>query len=95
MSLDRKAVAHLATLARIRVPESDLEALAGELSTILDWVEQLKEVDTSAVEPMTSVVKVDLPRRRDEVTDGNCRDKVLANAPEPAHGFFTVPKVVE
>lgn len=95
MSLDRKAVAHIATLARIRVPESDLDALAGELSTILDWVEQLKEVDTSAVEPMTSVVKVDLPRRKDEVTDGNCRDKVLANAPEPAHGFFTVPKVVE
>ena len=95
MSLDRKAVAHIATLARIRVPESDLEALAGELTTILDWVEQLKEVDTSQVEPMTSVVKVDLPRRADEVTDGNCRDKVLANAPEPAHGFFTVPKVVE
>lgn len=95
MSLDRKAVAHIATLARIRVPESDLDGLAGELSTILDWVEQLNEVDTSTVEPMTSVVKVDLPRRRDEVTDGNCRDKVLANAPEPAHGFFTVPKVVE
>ena len=95
MSLDRKAVAHIATLARIRVPESDLDGLAGELSTILDWVEQLKEVDTSQVEPMTSVVKVDLPRRKDEVTDGDCRDKVLANAPEPAHGFFTVPKVVE
>ena len=95
MSLDRKAVAHIATLARIRVPESDLEALAGELSTILGWVEQLGEVDTSQVEPMSSVVKVDLPRRKDEVTDGNCRDKVLANAPEPAHGFFTVPKVVE
>jgi aspartyl-tRNA(Asn)/glutamyl-tRNA(Gln) amidotransferase subunit C len=95
MSLDRKAVAHIATLARIRVPESDLDGLAGELSTILGWVEQLGEVDTSQVEPMSSVVKVDLPRRKDEVTDGNCRDKVLANAPEPAHGFFTVPKVVE
>ncbi len=95
MSLDRKAVAHIATLARIRVPDADLDGLAGELSTILDWVEQLKEVDTSQVEPRTSVVKVDLPRRKDEVTDGKCRDKVLANAPEPAHGFFTVPKVVE
>jgi aspartyl-tRNA(Asn)/glutamyl-tRNA(Gln) amidotransferase subunit C len=95
MSLDRKAVAHIATLARIRVPESDLDGLAGELSTILGWVEQLGEVDTSQVEPMSSVVKIDLPRRKDEVTDGNCRDKVLANAPEPAHGFFTVPKVVE
>lgn len=95
MSLDRKAVAHIATLARIRVPDSDLDGLAGELSSILGWVEQLGEVDTSSVEPMTSVVKVSLPRRKDEVTDGNCRDKVLANAPEPAHGFFTVPKVVE
>ena len=95
MSLDRKAVAHIATLARIRVPETDLAALAGDLSHILQWVEQLSEVDTSAVEPMTSVVEADLPRRRDTVTDGNCRDRVLANAPEPAHGFFTVPKVVE
>jgi aspartyl-tRNA(Asn)/glutamyl-tRNA(Gln) amidotransferase subunit C len=95
MSLDRKAVAHIATLARIRVPEADLEALAGDLSHILQWVEQLNEVDTAAVEPMTSVVKASLPRRKDEVTDGNCRDKVLANAPEAAHGFFTVPKVVE
>ena len=95
MSLDRKAVAHIATLARIRVPDSDLDGLAGELSSILGWVEQLSEVDTSQAEPMTSVVKVSLPRRQDAVTDGNCRDKVLANAPEPAHGFFTVPKVVE
>ncbi|HEX5957692.1 MAG TPA: Asp-tRNA(Asn)/Glu-tRNA(Gln) amidotransferase subunit GatC [Hyphomicrobiaceae bacterium] len=95
MSLDRKAVAHIATLARIRVPDSELDGLAGELSSILGWVEQLGEVDTSAVEPMTSVVKMSLPRRKDEVTDGNCRDQVLANAPEPAHGFFTVPKVVE
>lgn len=95
MSLDRKAVAHIAALARIRVPESDLDALAGDLSHILQWVEQLEAVDTSAVEPMTSVVKASLPRRQDAVTDGNCRDEVLANAPEPAHGFFTVPKVVE
>lgn len=95
MSLDRKAVAHIATLARIRVPESDLDGLAGELSAILEWVEQLNEVDTTSVEPMTSVVKIGLPRRKDEVTDGNCRDKVLANAPETAHGFFVVPKVVE
>lgn len=95
MSLDRKAVAHIATLARIRVPESDLDGLAGELSTILGWVEQLGEVDTSQVEPMSSVVKVDLPRRKDEVTDGNCRDRILANAPEAAAGFFVVPKVVE
>lgn len=95
MSLDKSAVAHIATLARIKVPDSDLEALAGELSNILGWIEQLNEVDTTGVEPMTSVVHMDLPRRPDVVTDGDCRDKVLANAPEAAQGFFAVPKVVE
>jgi aspartyl-tRNA(Asn)/glutamyl-tRNA(Gln) amidotransferase subunit C len=95
MSLDKDTVAHIATLARIKVSDSDLEHLAGELSQILGWIEQLGEVDTTGVEPMTGVVQMDLPRRADVVTDGNIRDKVLANAPEPAHGFFTVPKVVE
>ncbi|WP_119459520.1 Asp-tRNA(Asn)/Glu-tRNA(Gln) amidotransferase subunit GatC [Rhodospirillaceae bacterium SYSU D60014] len=95
MSLDKATVAHIATLARIKIPDSDLEHLAGELSQILGWIEQLGEVDTTGVEPMTGVVQMDLPRRADVVTDGNIRDKVLANAPEPAHGFFTVPKVVE
>ncbi len=95
MPLDRKTVAHIATLARIKVPESDLDAMAKELDTIIHWVEQLGEVDTSEVEPMTGAVRVTLPRRKDEITDGNCRDKILANAPEQAHGFFLVPKVVE
>ena len=95
MSVDKETVASIATLARIRVPEERLEGLAGELSNILDWVEQLSELDTEGVPPMTSVVAVTLPRRSDQVTDGDCRDKVLANAPESAQGFFVVPKVVE
>jgi aspartyl-tRNA(Asn)/glutamyl-tRNA(Gln) amidotransferase subunit C len=95
MPLDRAAVAHIATLARIKVPEENLDALARELDNLLHWVEQLNEVDTSKVEPMTGAVRMALPRRRDEVTDGNRRDDILANAPEPAHGFFAVPKVVE
>jgi aspartyl-tRNA(Asn)/glutamyl-tRNA(Gln) amidotransferase subunit C len=95
MPLDRKAVAHIATLARIRVPEADLDALAGELDQILHWVEQLGEVDTSAVAPMSGVGRAQLPRRADRVSDGDCRDAVLANAPEAAGGFFAVPKVVE
>ncbi len=95
MALDRDTVANIAALARIRVAEEELDHLAGELSTILTWVEQLNEVDTAEVEPMTSVVAVTLPRREDEVTDGGRRDDVLANAPAAAHGFFTVPKVVE
>ncbi len=95
MAVDKDTVAKIARLARIEVSEEQQEALAGELSNILGWVEQLSELDTEGVQPMTSVVAVKLPMREDQVTDGDCADKVLANAPEPAHGFFTVPKVVE
>jgi aspartyl-tRNA(Asn)/glutamyl-tRNA(Gln) amidotransferase subunit C len=95
MPLDRAAVAHIATLARIKLPADGLDAMARELDTILHWVEQLDEVDTSKVEPMTGAVRIALPERKDEVSDGNCRDQILANAPEAAHGFFLVPKVVE
>jgi aspartyl-tRNA(Asn)/glutamyl-tRNA(Gln) amidotransferase subunit C len=95
MSLDREAVRHIATLARIRVSDAEASALVGELGQILAWVEQLGEVDVAGVEPMTSVVARHLPRRADVVTDGGMRDRVLLNAPEAVLGFFTVPKVVE
>jgi aspartyl-tRNA(Asn)/glutamyl-tRNA(Gln) amidotransferase subunit C len=95
MALDKATVARIATLARIKVPAAEQEHLAGELSTILTWIEQLGEVDTTGVEPMSSVAAMKLPMREDKVTDGDCRDKILANAPSAAHGFFTVPKVVE
>jgi len=95
MALDKATVSHIAHLARIRVAEAELEGLAAELSNILSWIEQLNEVDTGAVPPMTSVVEMTLPRRPDRVDDGGCRDDILANAPETAEGFFVVPKVVE
>lgn len=95
MALDTAAVKRIARLARIAVPEGELEHLAGELSGILTWVEQLDAVDTVGVEPMTSVVAVTLPMREDTVTDGGIQEKVLANATDPVRGFFTVPKVVE
>jgi len=95
MAVDKDTVAKIARLARIRVAEEQQAALAGELSNILGWIEQLSELDTEGVEPMTSVVAVKPPLRDDAVNDGDCRDKVLANAPEAAHGFFAVPKVVE
>ena len=95
MAVDKDTVAKIARLARIRVSEEQQAALAGELSKILGWVEQLNELDTEGVEPMTSVVAMKPPLREDEVTDGGCPDKIMANAPEPAHGFFAVPKVVE
>lgn len=95
MTLDKDTVKNIAFLARIRVGDDELDHLAGELSHILGWIERLKEVDTEGVEPMTSVVDIDLPRRRDVVTSGDRRQDVLANAPEPEGGFFTVPKVIE
>ena len=95
MALDKAAVARIATLARIKLPEAEQEALAEELTGILAWMEQLNEVDTAGVEPMSSVAAMGLPMREDVVTDGNCRDRILANAPDAADGFFVVPKVVE
>ena len=95
MALDKAAVAHIAALARIKLSEAELEPLAGELSQILTWVEQLNEVDTTEVAPMASVAASGLPMREDRVTDGDCRTATLGNAPRSARGFFTVPKVVE
>src|SRR5262245_56514902 len=99
MALDKATVARIATLARIKVADADLDKMVGELQTIISWVEQLDAVDTKGVEPMTSAVEVTLPMREDKVTDGGYADKVVANAPEPVSvgegAFFTVPKVVE
>lgn len=95
MSLDKDTVAKIARLSRISVTEEEKERLAGELNQILQWVEQLGEVQTDGVEPMTSVVAQNLRMREDAVTEGGCQEDVLKNAPESAEGFFVVPKVVE
>lgn len=95
MSVDADTVRKVAKLARIAVEDHEVEPLAKELSGILDWVEQLQEVDVEGVEPMTSAVPMRLKRRADAVTDGNRRDDILANAPDAREGFFAVPKVVE
>lgn len=95
MALDKATVRSIATLARIRIPDEDLDGLAGELSNILDWIEQLNEVDTEGVAPMTSVADMETPMRADEVTGGAGQDQILANAPDPQGPYFTVPKVVE
>ena len=95
MALDKATVARIASLARIKVTEEEQTRLAGELTQILTWIEQLNEVPTDGVEPMTSVGHLKMPMREDVVTDGGLRDKLLANAPQEARGFFTVPKVVE
>lgn len=95
MAVDKATVAKIASLARIKVTDAQQEALTGELSNILGWIEQLSELDTDGVEPMTSVVAMKLPLREDVVTDGGYVDKVVRNAPEGAYGFYAVPKVVE
>jgi aspartyl-tRNA(Asn)/glutamyl-tRNA(Gln) amidotransferase subunit C len=95
MSVDITQVRHIARLARMALDESEIEAMVPELNKILGFVEQLAEVDTEGVEPLTAVVTNRLRLREDVVTDGNCRDAVLANAPDAQHGFFAVPKVIE
>jgi len=100
MSVDKAMVAKIASLARIRMNDAELEALVPELNNILGWVDQLGEVDVSGIEPMSAVIPNSL-RLRDDVVDadpltgGNRRDDVLANAPAAEHGFFGVPKVIE
>ena len=95
MSVSIEQVRHIAKLARIAMSEEEIERLAPELNNILGWVEQLGEVNTDGVEPLTSVIDQKLRLRDDVVTEGNIRDEVLANAPEAQHGFFAVPKVIE
>lgn len=95
MSIDADTAARVAKLARIRVEDDALPALAQEFNDILGFIEQLNEVDVEGVEPMTSVTPQRLKRRVDVVTDGNQQEKILANAPDAREGFFAVPKVVE
>lgn len=95
MSVDSATVRRIARLARIAVSDEEVARLEGELSTILDWVEQLGEVDTADVEPMTSVIPMTMKKRADEVTDGDRADDIVANAPSAEDNFFVVPKVVE
>ena len=95
MAIDAATVRKVARLARIAEPEEKLETLAKELTGIMTWIEQLGEVDTDGVEPMTSAVALALPMREDVVTEGGDASKVLSNAPKTVDGFFVVPKVVE
>jgi aspartyl-tRNA(Asn)/glutamyl-tRNA(Gln) amidotransferase subunit C len=95
MAIDAATVRKVARLARIAEPEDRLESLARELNGIMTWIEQLNEVDTSGVEPMTSAVAMALPLREDVVTEGGDPSKVLSNSPKTTGNFFVVPKVVE
>jgi aspartyl-tRNA(Asn)/glutamyl-tRNA(Gln) amidotransferase subunit C len=93
--MDTKTVARIAHLARLKVPEEELQRVAGELGSILKFVEQLDEVDVTGIEPLASVNDASLRVRADVVTDGNRVADILSNAPEQTAGFFVVPKVIE
>jgi aspartyl-tRNA(Asn)/glutamyl-tRNA(Gln) amidotransferase subunit C len=95
MQVDEATVRRIAKLARIAVTDDEAKGLVSELTGILDWVKQLDEVDTSKVEPMTSVVEIAMRLRADKVTDGEIADQVTKNAPKSEDHFFVVPKVVD
>jgi aspartyl-tRNA(Asn)/glutamyl-tRNA(Gln) amidotransferase subunit C len=95
MCVSTEQVRHIAKLARIAMSDEEIARLAPELNNLLGWIEQLGEVNTDGVEPLTAVIDQKLRLRDDVVTEGNIRDEVLANAPEAQHGFFAVPKVIE
>ena len=95
MSVTNDQVRHIARLARIAMSDEEIARVGPELNNILGWVEQLSEVKTDGVEPLTAVIDQKLRLRDDVVTEGNIRDEILANAPEAQHGFFAVPKVIE
>jgi aspartyl-tRNA(Asn)/glutamyl-tRNA(Gln) amidotransferase subunit C len=95
MQVDEATVKRIARLARIKITEEEAKGLVKELSGILNWVEQLDEVDTAAVEPMTRVVPIELKKREDVVNDGEIADDIIKNAPMVEDHYFVVPKVVE
>ena len=95
MSVDLATVKRVARLARIAVSQEEAEKMQGELNTILGFVEQLDEIDVSGVEPMTSVVSMEMKKCEDVVNDGNKAADIVANAPLTEDNFFMVPKVVE
>ena len=95
MSVDKHVVKKIARLARIHVSEEKSELLSVDLGNILNWIEQLEEVNTDGVEPLSGVNEHALAWREDAVTDGEITEKVLKNAPEKEGEFFVVPKVIE
>lgn len=95
MQVDEATVRRIARLARIKISEAEAKGLVTELSGILNWVEQLDEVDTAAVEPMTRVVPIELKKREDVIDDGDIADDIVKNAPLVEDHYFVVSKVVE
>ncbi len=95
MALNQQTIENLSALSRLKLPADREEKILSDLQSILDWVEELKEVDIEGVEPLVSVTQGNAPMRQDEVTDGGLQKELMLNAPEQIQGFYTVPKVVK
>ena len=95
MALNQETIKNLSTLARLRLPQEREEKILSDLQSILDWVEQLKEVNIEGMEPLVSVTQGNAPMRQDVVTDGGLQKELMMNAPEEIQGFYVVPKVVK
>ena len=95
MSIDLKTIKHISKLSRISVDDAKADKLVGDLNSIFDFIEKLKELNTDNVEPLTSVAETTLKLRADEVNSKNIRNQILKNSPEENEDFFVVPRVVE
>jgi aspartyl-tRNA(Asn)/glutamyl-tRNA(Gln) amidotransferase subunit C len=95
MSIDHQIVKKIAKLSKIKINQEEADIFSKELNSILKWIDELQEVNTDGVEPLQSVVSLELPKREDNVTDGNIRDEVIKNASISKYGCFVVPKVIE
>ena len=93
--MDKTTVLRVAKLARIKIKEDKVDHYAQELTSIMDVIEDLKSADVTGLDPLVNVNEFELPKRKDKVTDGNCSDKVLKNAPQQRFDYFVVPKVIE
>lgn len=95
MTIDIKTVHKISRLARIKIPEENIESLKEDLNRILGWIEQLSEVNTDDIQPLYNLSLENMPRREDQINDGGYPEAILANAPDAEFGMFVVPKVVE
>ncbi len=95
MKIDKNTINKIARLSRIKLDDKESEDYIKDLNSILDWVEQLNEVNTENIEPLSNISSSVLPKREDTPKDANSSDEILENAPDKLEGFFAVPKVVE
>lgn len=95
MSFNEQTIKTIANLARLKFPKEDEAKFMADIDSILNWVEQLKEVDVTGIEPLVSVSPRENAIRSDVVTEGNIQSELMANAPESVQGFYEVPRMVE